>query len=901
MQPRRSSILFTIFAPITVPVYAVFLAGANLLGAAYYVVVEASCARILGRPITLSRRQLVLWALPVLALVPIATAVHMLLWLIRSVGRLLVGVGRWQTGATARGPCFAAGAVFVLASTWITVTCLNAATGRRLIGIPVEGRDTFVDHWTRHRPLGLLSGELQTRRGRLISDLEAHRDQVHPQWERLLVFLEDDGCPVDRLPETVRRKLAGLPWFFQPAETSRDGVDHSELLVGSLLFAWVLLIRWPGTFTVLRRPGFRWAWFALRLAVATATLLAVITWVPRTDYFRFWFDDGPAWGFRASSPALWFGMDHGSWVRPEWYLFNAGLWSVFIGLVVFVWWLGWRMSPFVGWPRYYVAFLASRLLQRKRIAFFSVGAVTLCVAMMIIVISVMGGFVDSIKARAHGLLGDLVMDGTFQGFPYYQEFIDRISTLTDEETGALIVKQATPLIHSYGLLQFPLTKKTKPVRIWGIRLDEYRRVNQFGDDLFYDERYGDTTLAPRPQPHWGFVDDLIAVLPEDQERAYREYLGRLSPDERADHDRRYRRESGYIYHGPGVFREDPESVNDPDRLPTPGYAGTPFPGVIIGRDIVAHRLPSGDFRRQPDYPRGEHCFLTMLPLTRGGDIGQEPPPKPSFRYVDDSRTGIHEIDSMNVYVDFDELQRLLSMGPQELVDQNAPDFPVIGMTGARCSQIQIKLDPRFGEDRATLGRMKNRIVAEWDRFRLNEAPIADGTEELMMSHVDTQTWEEMQASFISAIEKEKFLVLIMFGVISIVAVFLILCIFYMIVQEKTRDIGIIKSVGASAEGIVAVFLAYGAAIGLVGSVLGTGLGTAFVGNINEIQEWLARLNPDWRVWSPETYSFDKIPDVWKWSEVLWISTLAILASIVGAAFPATRAGKTWPVESLRYE
>ena len=148
---------------------------------------------------------------------------------------------------------------------------------------------------------------------------------------------------------------------------------------------------------------------------------------------------------------------------------------------------------------------------------------------------------------------------------------------------------------------------------------------------------------------------------------------------------------------------------------------------------------------------------------------------------------------------------------------------------------------------------------------------------------------------------EKFLVLIMFGVISIVAVFLILCIFYMIVQEKTRDVGIIKSIGGSTEGVAAVFLAYGAAIGLVGAILGSFLGTVFVDHINEIQDMLARINPDWRVWSPETYSFDKIPSEWKWVEVLAISGLAIVASIVGAAFPAIRAGRTWPVESLRYE
>jgi len=121
------------------------------------------------------------------------------------------------------------------------------------------------------------------------------------------------------------------------------------------------------------------------------------------------------------------------------------------------------------------------------------------------------------------------------------------------------------------------------------------------------------------------------------------------------------------------------------------------------------------------------------------------------------------------------------------------------------------------------------------------------------------------------------------------------------VHEKTRDIGILKSIGASAEGVTSVFLAYAAAIGLVGCIIGSILGVQFVDHINDIQNFLARLNPDWRVWSPDTYSFDQIPSAWKWSEVIFISILSICSSVLGAAIPAMRAGKTWPVESLRYE
>jgi lipoprotein-releasing system permease protein len=885
---RRAKLLvFTLLAPITVPAYALFLVFANLLGGAFYIVVEATLVRIIGRPISLSRRQMILLTPPVLLAAPIAAAAQLIVGFVRLLGRLFCWLGRWQAGSAPVPVCFAAGLIWSLAAIWTTMTCLNAAMGLAWIGRPVHGRDLFVEHLTRARTLGQMPPEMQARREALVKEILAGQEAVHPQWDKLLAGLKDDECLFRWLPDTVMRRLAGLPWFFVPAELSEDGMDHSTLLLGPLIFVWMALLRWPGTFAVLKWPSARRVWFILRTAAATYAIYALVTWVPWRAHSGYWFEaHAPGLAFRLLSPALWLGFDLRRWVPPEWYLLNAGLWLIALGLMLLIWWLAWRISPFLGWPRYYVAFLASRLLQRKRIAFFSVGAVTLCVAMMIIVISVMGGFVDSIRERAHGLLGDLVMDGGLQGFPYHDEFIKRLGDLRDETTGRPLVVQATPLVHSYGILQFPRSKRTKAVRIWGVRLEEYVRVNEFGKDLFYQNRFGGTVLTPQQQPVYGFDDRNVAVLPGEMDRRYQAYLESLPQEKRAEEEHRYKREPSEFYPGPGVF-EMASGVE-----PKPGCQGKPFPGVIIGRDVIAQRLPSGEYHRSDDYPRGEQCFLTVLPLTRGGDISPEPPPKPPFRYVDDSRTGIHEIDSMNVYVAFDELQRLLGMEPQTRADGS-------GKTAARCSQIQIKLADEYGRDRRRLQAMKEPIMRAWDQLR-GEVPT-DAVEDMMMAQVEIQTWEEMQQSYISAIEKEKFLVLIMFGVISIVAVFLILCIFYMIVQEKTRDIGIIKSVGGSAEGVAAVFLAYGGAIGLVGCVLGSLLGTTFVEHINEVQDWLARLNPDWRVWSPETYSFDKIPDVWKWSEVLWISLLAVMASVTGAAFPAIRASRTWPVESLRYE
>lgn len=911
--------LFTIFAPITVPAYVVFLALANLLGFAFYIVIEATLSKVLRRPISLTKTQVALLAVPVVLMAPFATAAQLIVWAIRLIGRAIRSLGAWQTGVRETGPGFAFGLIWLLTAFWATAACFNPPAAMSLFGDPLHGKDDLEYHLSRFKTLGEMPAHMQTRRKAWIEDISVRRESFHPRWESLRQALEADDCPVGELPKVVIWNLADVPWYYEPPSQSDDGLAHSRMLLGALVFIWMLLPRWPGLFAVCSRLWSRIALFAVRVGLAAYGIAAALTWRPMTVFNRFDFgvESIPLW-FRLASPASWLGVSHYIFTRAEWILFNAGMWLLIIGIATVIWWAAWRICAFLGWPRFYVAFISSRLLQRKRIAFFSVGAVSLCVAMMIIVISVMGGFADSIRAKAHSLLGDLVMDGGMQGFPYYQEFIDHIKTLpspTSEElslesrefreryraraanaspSAEKLVLEATPIIHTFGVLQMVDSKKTVPVAIWGIRLNEYVRVNNFGGDLFYSTRFGRRDLAqPTSQPVYGFDDGGRAQLPADMEQHYAEYVAALPPDKRAAEIEQYQRHPGEGYFGPGVIKmaDTPSSGPTEELLPRPGYVGKAYPGVILGRDTIFQRRASGEYSRSPDHPLGAAIWLTMLPLTRGGDVSPEPPPKPVFRYVDDSRTGIHEIDSRNVYIDFNILQKLLSMEPQERVEG--------GTAAARCKQIQIKLTAALGDHREKLGKVKDLLNDIWKDFIAQRD--LDNLEYKMIRNVDIQTWEEMQRGFIAAVEKEKVLVVIMFGVISTVAVFLILCIFYMIVQEKTRDIGILKSIGASAEGVTAVFLSYGAAIGLVGAVIGSIMGIQFVMHINDIQEWLARLNPDWRVWSPETYSFDKIPDHWKWSDVISISILSITSSILGAAFPAMRAGRTWPVESLRYE
>ena len=140
----------------------------------------------------------------------------------------------------------------------------------------------------------------------------------------------------------------------------------------------------------------------------------------------------------------------------------------------------------------------------------------------------------------------------------------------------------------------------------------------------------------------------------------------------------------------------------------------------------------------------------------------------------------------------------------------------------------------------------------------------------------------------------------MLFLIIAVAGFGILAIFFMIVVEKTRDVGILKALGASRGGIMGIFLAYGLSLGLVGSGVGLVLGLLFVRYINEIADVLGRLMGH-QVFDPSVYYFFKIPAIIDPLTVTWIVFGALAIAVAAAVFPARRAAALHPVEALRYE
>ena len=162
-----------------------------------------------------------------------------------------------------------------------------------------------------------------------------------------------------------------------------------------------------------------------------------------------------------------------------------------------------------------------------------------------------------------------------------------------------------------------------------------------------------------------------------------------------------------------------------------------------------------------------------------------------------------------------------------------------------------------------------------------------------------ETWEEQREDFLKAVKTEKVLLVIVLSFIVLLGGFIILATLTLTVVEKTRDIGVLAALGASRAGILAIFLRHGLFIGLIGAVLGLGLGTLLVKNLDNIKDFFDSMGI--RLFPPDIYLFTEIPTVWDWATIL-----AILGGSVGVAFfagflPALRASRLDPVVALRHE
>lgn len=298
---------------------------------------------------------------------------------------------------------------------------------------------------------------------------------------------------------------------------------------------------------------------------------------------------------------------------------------------------------------------------------------------------------------------------------------------------------------------------------------------------------------------------------------------------------------------------------DPEAPPPPApeWSQIKIPkGAYVGYLIANFKYRNPDTKKDEDF-----CVLRpgdeMVLTTVGGE--KAIPVYDRFVVVDHFKSEMSEYDNQYIFVPLDYLQHLRTMQD-------------------RVTSIQIKL-----KDYA---QAKKVVDALQDLF----APDL----------LRVETWEQKQGPLLTAINIEKGILNVLLFLIIAVAGFGILAIFSMIVSEKTRDIGILKSLGASNGGVMKIFLGYGLLLGVIGAGLGSALGMWLTSNINEVEQFLSRLTGQ-EVFDRRIYYFNEIPTDVQPTMIVLVNLGAIVIAVMFSVLPALRAALLHPVRALRYE
>jgi lipoprotein-releasing system permease protein len=155
-----------------------------------------------------------------------------------------------------------------------------------------------------------------------------------------------------------------------------------------------------------------------------------------------------------------------------------------------------------------------------------------------------------------------------------------------------------------------------------------------------------------------------------------------------------------------------------------------------------------------------------------------------------------------------------------------------------------------------------------------------------------RSWRDMNATLFGALKLEKSVMFIILTLIVLVACFNIVGTLTLLVMDRTKDIGILKAVGASESHIVRIFSYVGLLIGVSGTALGLLIGAGLC--------WVLKTFTIVQIPS-DIYYFDRLPVNFRWDDALWMAGAALAISLLSTIYPAVAAAKLKTAEALRYE
>jgi lipoprotein-releasing system permease protein len=600
----------------------------------------------------------------------------------------------------------------------------------------------------------------------------------------------------------------------------------------------------------------------------------------------------------------------------------------------------------------YQTLLTTRYLTSRVIPLIAVGAVALCVALVIVVVSVMTGFLDMVQSAGRTLMGDVIISYGISGLPHYGELQDKLEENPN-------IQGATPIVDGWGLLRMPYpdskAKQSETVQVWGIEPESFSKVTEFDSSLQWKaptDNQRDWLLLDAIKKN---ADEVRLGMDDEQWNAFVATVNTAS--------------STLNFANANLWEDLETSVTEEqwaqilaldERLAQPelvfeqGLAleRNGKPGIVSGLHVSDgnERQRDGTYKViRNDYwwlPRFDGT-LTMLPVDSQGGIIE--PESIIMPFVNEFQSGVFMIDESRIFVPIATAQSLLHLDEAEIIDVDDPTI-VLGIDPARATSILIR-----GREGIEILELRAIVNSIYDEFR---ASMPEGTLVFPPSRGDPglsiNTWEEQQRSFTGPVEKERELMRTLFSIVYLVVAALILSIFWSIVFEKTRDIGILRSIGASRAGIVWIFLQYSLVIGILGSALGLLLGWSITTNVNAIHDAMG--NPPLPIaigafvlagatciytiikgrsgmilpivlgsiglitfagigglvlfirhiggliiWDASVYYFAVIPNSVDWPSAIFTVCGAVLFCVLGALIPSAKAADTDPVKALRHE
>ncbi len=532
----------------------------------------------------------------------------------------------------------------------------------------------------------------------------------------------------------------------------------------------------------------------------------------------------------------------------------------------------------------------------------SIVSVTLGVATLIVVNSVMSGFVVEMKDRLHGILSDVEIASPGLGEISWPDLhVKEIRKLVGDDLQAVTCVVRVPALLNF---EFRGRQWTQQIMLIGVDEETFGRVTDFNPFLTnqhkqqrisfeleedgYGARIGKSgwpyrrerainqkrlealiSSSYRPPPEIATAPDQTdgSPSPTTIRRGGDQHMHFAPlPDTAPDVMNVVREEEQTDFSEDEIPAFDPRAALRPQIAPEDMFdpARDQHTGIIIGLAISARPyMNEGGEKSELFMVRPGDDLQVTLPTA-----GANPQPiTENCTVVDFYSSNMHEYDASFAFMPLSQLQKIRGM-----ID------PVTGATSV--SAIQIKL-----KEGANLDQVRDKLIA---RFPPSYFAYM------------IQTWQDTQRPLLSAVNMEVTILNLLLFLIIAVAGFGILATFYMIVVEKTKDIGILKALGAPSRGVMSIFLSYGLSLGTVGTGVGIVLGLLFVYYINGIAAMIQWLTGQ-QIFDPAIYYFDKIPTIVDPLTVVLVALGAILIAVLASVLPAIRAARLHPVEALRYE